>query len=133
MFRALLVHRSLSVDFVSRDVSNWLFRLFWRLPRSYWNSKDYHNLTGIQKIKPKCSVLSLCTKFKCSVLSWGHRRSYWNSKDYHNLIGTQRIKPKCSVLSLCTAVFLVDLVSRDVSNWLFRLQRCFQLVISSLS
>ena len=57
MFCALLGHRSLScrlclqrcfqlvisslLDLVSRDVSNWLFRLFWRLP--------------------KCSVLSLCT------------------------------------------------------------------------
>ena len=66
---------------VSRDVSNWLFRLFWRLPRSYWNFKRFS-------------------------------QSYWNSKDQI---------PKCSVLSLCTTVFLVDFVSRDVSNWLFRL------------
>ena len=52
------------------------------------------------------------------------------SKDFYNLSGTQKIsqfyrtskiKLKCSVLSLCTAVSLVDSVSRDVSNWLFRL------------
>ena len=36
--------------------------------------------------------------------------SYWNSKD----------QSKYSVLSLCTAVSLIDSVSRDVSNWLFR-------------
>ena len=75
-FFALLVHHSLScrlclqrcfqlvisslLDLVSRDVSNWLFRLFWRLPRSYWNSKDYHNLTGTQKIKNPNVLCSPC-------------------------------------------------------------------------
>ena len=115
------------------------FLLLWGLLRSYWNSKDHHDLTGTQKIN-KCSVLfwlalQILVEFQkisqfysnskdqipvlCS--SGRHCRSYWNFKRFHNFTGTQKIKPKCSVLSLCTAVSLVDSVSRDVSNWLFLL------------
>ena len=96
MFCALLVHHSLSCRLFSRDVTTWLFRLSWTL---------FPELFPI-----------------------GY---FVSSGDYYDLTGTQKIttillelkrsKSKCFVLSLCTAVSLVDSVSRDVSNWLFRL------------
>ena len=139
-----------------------LCRYFVKTPKSVFSSTgDYNDLTGTQKIAT--ILLELKRSNTRFVLFWV---AVWillelqkistillELKRFHNFTGPQKIKPKCFVLSLCIAVSLVDFVSRDVSNWLFRLfwtlftemfptgyfvssgpcfQRCFQLVISSL-
>merc|ERR1711872_72751 len=64
------------LDLVSRDVSNWLFLLFWTLFQEMFStgyfvsSGDYHDLTRTQKITT--ILLELKRSNKCSVLFWGH-------------------------------------------------------------